>query len=124
MSAKLFLDLFAAIVMMALFSHVAWLFYCTYTKLNPVLDLMEKASGKRLSSVYPGPKGRFLLMCEVSAMANDPRVALLLHRVTQAEIAAIPDEYRRLALMNRRISFTVFTGLALVAGMIWSGWFK
>lgn len=123
MTAKIFLDATTVAVMLALFVHIPWLMYCAYTKLDPVLDLMEKVSGRRLSAVYPGPRGRFMLLCEVETIATDPRYALKIYRVNEEEAAAIPDWFRRQAKINHRITSAVCTGLALVAGMIWTGWF-
>ncbi|WPP01413.1 hypothetical protein SFA35_08655 [Pseudomonas sp. HR96] len=121
MSARLIFELITVVVTLALFINVPWLMYCAYTKLDPVLDVMEKVSGRRLTPIYSGPKGRFLLLCEVQVIATDPRYALKIYRVNEAEAAAIPDGFRRLAKINHRLIGIINTGLVLVAGMSWSG---
>ncbi|WPP01412.1 hypothetical protein SFA35_08650 [Pseudomonas sp. HR96] len=123
MTPRNLLGISAILVMTALFVHLAWMLYCAYTKLDPVLDRMEEASGKRMTSFYSGPKGRFLLLRDVSVIAVDPRLALKLGLVTEAEVGAIPESFRRLSRINHRINATVFMAMLLVAGLIWTGWF-
>ena len=123
MIAKLFLDLVVVLATVAMFLQFGLSLYTTYFKLGHVLDLMERASGRRLTPLFSGPKGRVYLMIEVTGMAVDAKFALAIGRVMQIEVDAIPDDFKRMARTDSRVNLIVMTLLAGSVGLRATGWF-
>lgn len=123
MIAKLFLDLVVVLATVAMFLQFGLSLYITYFKLGHVLDLMEQASGRRLTPLFSGPKGRVYLMIEVTGMAVDAKFALAIGRVMQIEVDAIPDDFKRMARTDSRVNLIVMTLLAGSVGLRATGWF-